>query len=82
MKQRKSIDKSVDQELSSLSKRLVKVGQYERICREFGLKLTSVKNFSKSPPPGTTLRTYRVIEKAVIHLEKENERQTKGLHKK
>ena len=71
MKVRKVIDKSVEKELQALSKRLAKVGQYERICRDFELKLTSVKNFVKSPPPGTTLRTYRRIQSAVTCLENE-----------
>lgn len=71
MQSRKSIDRSVDKDLSELSKRLVKVGQYERICQKFDLRLTTVKNFGNGPPPGTTHRTYRVMQEAVAYLENE-----------
>ena len=82
MKSRKKIDSSVDKELYALSKRLVKVGQYERICRDFDLRLTTVKNFGKNSPGGTTLRTFRVIEAAVATLENENDSKDKRILKK
>jgi len=81
-RRREFVDSAVDDELSSLSKRLAEVGQIERISRDFTLSITGLNQFKRDPPTGTTLRTFRMISAAVAILESEHEKRGEGVPKK